>query len=81
MLEGEDWVDWSLLERDIPLFSLPAFHRNFLQLNRPELNSAEIPLRQVQQFVMQTLNNLLNSGAAKRIEGEIWVHKSTLPPR
>ncbi|ADH62295.1 conserved hypothetical protein [Allomeiothermus silvanus DSM 9946] len=61
-------VRWSEVESRIELNELPHFHRAFLKLHRPELQADALPLRRVQQYVTQTLFQLVKSGQAQREE-------------
>lgn len=70
---------WSELEAKIDLAQLPAFHRAFLKLHRPELESDTLPLRRVQQYVSQTLHALAKSGKAIQTEDDFRVSPETLP--
>ncbi len=72
-------VLWSNLEAAIPLSELPAFHRAFLNLHRPELAADTLPLRRVQQYVSQTLHSLVKEGKAKRIEEDFEVEREVVP--
>ncbi|PZA08141.1 MULTISPECIES: hypothetical protein [unclassified Meiothermus] len=58
-------VRWSEVESRIDLNELPRFHRAFLRLHRPELQADALPLRRVQQYVIQTLFQLAKSGRAQ----------------
>jgi hypothetical protein len=66
-------LPWSELESAIPLEELPAFHRAFLELHRPELEARALPLRRVQQYVSQTLRLLVGRGLAEGVEGDFKV--------
>ena len=72
-------VRWSLLESKIDLNELPAFHRAFLKLNRPELEADTLPLRRVQQYVSQTLHSLVQQGKARHLEEDYEVQPETIP--
>jgi hypothetical protein len=61
-------VRWSEVESRVELNELPRFHRAFLKLHRPELQADALPLRRVQQYVTQTLFQLVKSGQAQREE-------------
>lgn len=61
-------VRWSEVESRIDLNELPRFHRAFLKLHRPELQADTLPLRRVQQYVTQTLFQLVKSGKAQQEE-------------
>ncbi len=73
-------VRWSELEARIPLHELPAFHRAFLQLHRPELSAHALPLRRVQQYVNQTLHSLAREGKAQRVDEDFELEAQQLPP-
>ncbi len=70
---------WSELEARIPLPELPSFHRAFLKLHRPELAPDTLPLRQVQQYVSQTLHLLAKEGKAKRMEEDFELEQEAIP--
>lgn len=70
---------WSELEAAIPLDELPAFHRAFLAMHRPELGAQALPLRRVQQYVTQTLHTLVGRGLAEVAEGDFKVVPEALP--
>ncbi|RIH81593.1 hypothetical protein Mterra_03069 [Calidithermus terrae] len=70
---------WSELEAAIPLGELPAFHRAFLALHRPELQAQALPLRRVQQYVTQTLHTLAKQGLARPAEGDFELEAQALP--
>ncbi|MCL6525516.1 MAG: hypothetical protein K6T57_01415 [Thermaceae bacterium] len=73
-------IRWSELEAQIPLDELPAFHRAFLELHRPELEAQTLPLRRVQQYVVQTLHTLAQSGQARQVGEDFEVSSEVLPP-
>lgn len=72
-------VRWSGLESKIDLGELPAFHRAFLKLNRPELEADTLPLRRVQQYVSQTLHSLVQKGQAKQLDEDFEVETEAIP--
>lgn len=75
-----DWLNWQTLELSLPLDELPAFHRAFLQHNRPdEENWDEAFLRKVQGKVQATLKALERQGLARTEEGVLWVAKTAIP--
>lgn len=71
---------WSEIESKIELAKLPAFHRAFLNLHRPELEANALPLRRVQQYVSQTLHGLVKAGKATQEGEDFWVSTELLPP-
>ncbi|AWR85709.1 hypothetical protein [Meiothermus taiwanensis] len=73
-------VRWSTLEAALPLNELPAFHRAFLKLHRPELAAETLPLRRVQQYVHQTLLLLVKEGRAKAVQGDFELVPDCIPP-
>ena len=73
------WIDWHALERSLPLDDLPAFHRAFLALARPEEDYSEAPLRQVQGKVQASLKALERSGGAKLVAGTLLVARAFVP--
>lgn len=75
-----DWTDWTRLEAAIPLDELPAFHRAFLERNRPgEADWEGAFLRQVQGKVQATLKQLQREDRA-RLEGDtLWVSSEAIP--
>lgn len=72
-------IRWSELEARLPLHELPAFHRAFLRLHRPELNPDTLPLRRVQQYVSQTLNALVREGKARRVDADFELEAEQIP--
>ncbi len=70
---------WSALEAQIPLPELPAFHRAFLKLHRPELAAETLPLRRMQQYVSQTLHLLEKEGKAWSVEGDFELELDCIP--
>ncbi|WP_337868085.1 hypothetical protein [Meiothermus sp.] len=72
-------VRWSALEAALPLNELPAFHRAFLKLHRPELQPETLPLRRVQQYVNQTLHLLAKEGKAKAVQGDFELEPDCIP--
>lgn len=72
-------VRWSALEAALPLNELPAFHRAFLKLHRPELAAENLPLRRVQQYVNQTLHLLVKEGRARAVEGDFELEPDCIP--
>lgn len=71
---------WSALEAQLPLPDLPAFHRAFLRLHRPELNPDTLPLRRVQQYVSQTLHSLVKAGKARLLDEDFELGAEQIPP-
>ncbi len=71
---------WATLEARIPLAELPAFHRAFLKLHRPELDADTLPLRRVQQYVNQTLHLLAQQGKAQSVQGDFELEPDCIPP-
>ncbi|GIW26590.1 hypothetical protein [Meiothermus sp.] len=74
-----EWLRWSDLEAQIPFHELPAFHRAFLKLHRPELSADTLPLRRVQQYVNQTLQSLALEGKARRVDEDYEVKPELIP--
>lgn len=72
-------VRWSALEAALPLNELPAFHRAFLKLHRPELQPETLPLRRVQQYVNQTLHLLEKEGKARLVDGNFELELDCIP--
>lgn len=72
-------IRWSEVESRIALNELPRFHRAFLNLHRPELQADGLPLRRVQQYITQTLFQLVKSGRAQR-EGEDFLVEAGVIP-
>ncbi|WP_299430472.1 hypothetical protein [uncultured Meiothermus sp.] len=72
-------VRWSELEARVDLGELPAFHRAFLNLHRPELSADTLPLRRVQQYVSQTLYALVKAGRARRVDEDFEVPPEVIP--
>lgn len=72
---------WSELEGKIELAELPAFHRAFLNLHRPELQADGLPLRRVQQYVTQTLYGLVKAGQATQEGEDFLLSGEALPPQ
>ncbi|MDT7919647.1 MAG: hypothetical protein RQ868_03545 [Meiothermus sp.] len=70
---------WSELEARIPLPELPAFHRAFLRLHRPELTPDTLPLRRVQQYVSQTLHLLVRQGKARQVNEDFELEPDLIP--
>ncbi|MCA9835904.1 MAG: hypothetical protein KC422_03280 [Trueperaceae bacterium] len=76
----EDWLNWQVLEQSLPLDELPAFHRAFLNHNRPdEENWDEAFLRRIQGKVQATLKALERKGLAKTEKGILWIAQAALP--
>jgi hypothetical protein len=73
------WIDWRALEAQIPLDELPAFHRAFLDLTRPEKDWQEVSLRQVQGKVQASLKQLEREGLAKVEAGRLLVPIQMIP--
>jgi hypothetical protein len=48
-------------------------------LHRPELEPDGLPLRRVQQYVSQTLHNLVQQGKARREGEDFWVDGGAVP--
>lgn len=72
-------IRWAELESKIGLNELPAFHRAFLKLNRPELEAETLPLRRVQQYVSQTLHSLVQTGKARKVGEDFEVPNEAIP--
>lgn len=72
-------IRWSEVESRIDLNELPRFHRAFLNLHRPELQADTLPLRRVQQYVTQTLFQLLKGGRAQRVDEDFLVEEAVIP--
>ncbi len=74
-----DWIDWLKLQRRIPLDELPAFHRAFLAIVRPEEAWDKAPLRQVQGKVQAAIKQLERQGLAKAEGERLLVARDKLP--
>jgi hypothetical protein len=72
-------IRWTELESKIDLGELPAFHRAFLKLHRPELGAETLPLRRVQQYVSQTLHSLVQTGKARQVGEDFEVPGEAIP--
>ncbi|HEU4741496.1 MAG TPA: hypothetical protein VFS50_07875 [Meiothermus sp.] len=72
-------IRWSEVESWIDLNELPRFHRAFLNLHRPELQADTLPLRRVQQYVTQTLFQLVKGGQARREGEDFLVDEAAIP--
>jgi hypothetical protein len=64
-------IDWTELEAQIGLESLPAFHRAFLVSRGVDITG--MMLRRVQQTVEREINKLVLEGRAKRDDTRIWI--------
>lgn len=73
------WIDWTALERRIPLDALPAFHRAFLARLEPGESWDEVPLRKVQGKVQAALRRLEREGRARREGDRLLVAREALP--
>jgi hypothetical protein len=69
-------IDWTELENQIGLESLPAFHRAFL-VSRG-VNVTGMMLRRVQQTVEREINKLVLEQKAKREDTRIWIDSGVL---
>ena len=74
-----DRIDWSALERRIPLDELPAFHRAFLERVSPGEDWQSSFLRRIQGKVQASLKQLQREGRAE-LQGEaLWVDRELIP--
>ncbi len=69
-------IDWSELENQIGLESLPAFHRAFLVSRGVDVT--DMMLRRVQQTVEREINKLVLEGRARRDDTRIWIDPGAL---
>ncbi len=69
-------IDWSELENQIGLESLPAFHRAFLVSRGVDVTG--MMLRRVQQTVEREINKLVLEGRARRDDTRIWIDPGAL---
>jgi hypothetical protein len=69
-------IDWSELENQIGLESLPAFHRAFLVSRGVDVTG--MMLRRVQQTVEREINKLVLEGRATRDDTRIWIDPGAL---
>jgi hypothetical protein len=69
-------IDWTELEHQIGLESLPAFHRAFLELRGVDVTG--MMLRRVQQTVEREINKLALEEKAKREDTRIWIDPGAL---
>ncbi len=75
-----NWIDWHRLEQTIPLDNLPAFHREFLKLTKPDEADWDTAfLRQVQGKVQGSLKALERQGLAKTEDEKVFVSKEKIP--
>jgi hypothetical protein len=69
-------IDWTELEAQIGLESLPAFHRAFLMARGVDITG--MMLRRVQQNVEREINKLVLEQKAKRENARIWIDPGIL---
>ena len=69
-------IDWSELENQIGLESLPTFHRAFLVSRGVDVTG--MMLRRVQQTVEREINKLVLEGRARRDDTRIWIDPGAL---
>jgi hypothetical protein len=69
-------IDWTVLEAQIGLEALPAFHRAFLVSRGVDVTG--MMLRRVQQNVEREINKLVLEGKAKREDTRIWIDPGVL---
>jgi hypothetical protein len=69
-------IDWTVLEAQIGLEALPAFHRAFLVSRGVDVTG--MMLRRVQQTVEREINKLVLEGKAKREDTRIWIDPGVL---
>ena len=69
-------IDWSELENQIGLESLPAFHRAVLVSRGVDVTG--MMLRRVQQTVEREINKLVLEGRARRDDTRIWIDPGAL---
>jgi hypothetical protein len=69
-------IDWTVLEAQIGLEALPAFHRAFLVSSGVDVTG--MMLRRVQQNVEREINKLVLEGKAKREDTRIWIDPGVL---
>ena len=75
-----DWINWTLLEQNIPLDELPEFHRAFLKHNRPnEQDWDKTFLRQIQGKVQATLKQLERQNLARFEIDTLLVSPDAIP--
>ena len=69
-------IDWTELEAQIGLESLPAFHRAFLVSRGVDITG--MMLRRVQQTVEREINKLVLEQKARRDDTRIWIDPGVL---
>jgi hypothetical protein len=69
-------IDWTVLEAQIGLEALPAFHRAFLVSRGVDVTG--MMLRRVQQTVEREINKLVLEGKAKREDTRTWIDPGVL---
>lgn len=77
--DDDRWIDWTALERRLPLDDLPAFHRALLARLEPGEDWGAAPLRRVQGKVQAALRGLERGGRARRDGERLWVARGALP--
>ena len=75
------WIDWTALERALPLDDLPDLHRALLERHRPDEDDwSEAFLRKVQGKVQATLAALEREERAVRDgRGHLWLEPDAVP--
>jgi hypothetical protein len=69
-------IDWTELENQIGLESLPAFHRAFLESRGVDVTG--MMLRRVQQSVEREINKLILEQKARRDDARTWIDPGVL---
>ncbi len=76
----DEWVNWQLLEKNIPFDELPSFHRAFLKHNRPNEQDWDAAfLRQVQGKLQATLKQLERNKLARFEDDILFVSAKAIP--
>lgn len=73
------WIDWTDLERTLPLDDLPRLHRALLTLHAPDEAWDDAPLRKVQGKVGATLKRLERDGRLRRDGERLLIAADALP--
>jgi hypothetical protein len=76
---SERWIDWSNLERTLPLDDLPRLHRALLTLHDDSEPWDDAPLRRVQGKVGATLKRLERAGRVRRDGERLLIDVAALP--
>jgi hypothetical protein len=76
---SERWIDWSDLERTLPLDDLPRLHRALLTLHDRSEAWDDAPLRRVQGKVGATLKRLEREGRIRREGERVLIAADALP--